>query len=343
MIFDLSNRSELNTTEIINQQSQAHDAQTESNNSLRGYAFILAAAAMWGTIGIFFTVLHFTYGLSALTIGFLRAGLAALFLFIGLGLWKRDALKLSRELVVLYVLFGLFGVAFFYVLNTEAVILTNVATASVLLYTAPVYVTLIAWRLWKEPLTTRKILAVIAAFIGCALVARVYDPGTLQLNGIGVLVAAAAGFTYALFTIFSKYLSTRASPWTTVTYSLFFGALFLLPLQFLNIPLFGESSAQNAQSYQSVLYEPFAWLALLGLCLGPTLGSYAFFNMGLRTTPASVASVIATIEPVVAVIAGYLIFGQMLEPLQILGAVIIIGAALSLTLQKEATQPVGTQ
>lgn len=291
-----------------------------------GYAFILAAACMWGTIGIFFAILHFDFGMSALSIGFLRAAIATLILVVGLLFYKRDALRLPRHLIRLYVLFGFFGVAFFYVLNAEAVILTNVATASVLLYTAPVYVTLFAWRLWGEPLTARKIGAVIAAFFGCALVARAYDPGTLQLNGVGVLVAAASGFTYALFTIFSKYLSTRASPWTTVTYSLIFGTLFLLPLQFVDIPGFG------ALGTEALYREPAAWLALLGLCLGPTLGSYALYNAGLVTVPAGVASVIATIEPIVAGIAGFIVFGQVLEPLQIVGAVIIICAALSLTL-----------
>lgn len=300
-----------------------------SKKSPRGYAFILGAASMWGTIGIFFTILHFTYGMSAVAIGFARAGIAGIFCLMFAAIWKRDALKLSRELVVVYGLFGLFGVAFFYVLNTEAVILTNVPTASVLLYTAPVFVTLLAWRLWREPLTVRKGIAVVGAFVGCALVARAYDPSALKLNGWGVLVAAFAGLMYALFTVFSKYLSTRASPITTVTYSLVFGTLFLLPLQFFEVPGMGPPG------YQVLLQQPLAWFALLGLCLGPTLGSYALFNMGLRDVPASVASVIATIEPIVAGIAGYFVFRQSLELLQVVGAVIIIAAALWLTLAHE--------
>ncbi len=309
--------------------SAAIDRETQNSTTdvpLRDYGFILGAAVMWGTIGIFFTILHFDFGMSALSIGFVRATLAALALVVFLALFKRDKLRLNRELLVTYILFGLFGIALFYVLNTQAVILTNLATASVLLYTAPIFVTIFAWRLWNEPLTGRKIAAVLAAFLGCALVAGAYDPGALVLNGIGVLVATASGFAYALFTIFSKHLSTRASPWTTVTYSLLFGALFLLPLQFIEIPGIG------APGYAALVNQPLAWLAMLGLCLGPTLGSYALFNAGLRTVPAGVASVIATIEPIVAVIAGYVIFGQTLEPLQLVGAAVIIGAALSLTL-----------
>jgi DME family drug/metabolite transporter len=191
-----------------------------------------------------------------------------------------------------------------------------------------VFVTLMAWWLWKEPLTRRKLVAVLAAFIGCALVARAYDVNALQWNGLGVLVAASVGFTYALFTLFSKYLSTRASPWTTVTYSLVFGTLFLLPLQFFEIPGLGAPGL-------TVLWErPMAWFALLGLCLGPTLGSYALFNAGLKTVPASVTSVIATIEPVVAGVAGWVVYQQTLEPLQILGAFVIVSAALALTVRR---------
>jgi drug/metabolite transporter (DMT)-like permease len=306
-------------------ESKSIKQQSAIQNPLLGYAFILGAACMWGTIGIFFSVLHYNFGMSALTIGVLRAGIAALLLALALGLWKRDALRFERTLLPPLLLFGLFGIAAFYVLNTEAVFLTNVATASVLLYTAPAFVTLLARRLWREPLTRRKIVAVVASFVGCTLVARVYAPNALALNGWGVLIGAAAGLTYGMFTLFSKYFSTRASPWTTVLYSLVFGTLFLLPLQFVPLP------GVEAPNYSALFEKPLAWAALLGLCLGPTLGSYALYNAGLRAVSASGASVIATIEPVVAGMAGFVVFGQTLEVLQIAGAIIIVAAALALT------------
>lgn len=291
----------------------------------RGYLLIIGAACMWGTIGIFFSVLHYNFGMSALTISILRAGLATLLLASALLVRQRDALRFPRALWVPLMLFGLVGIAAFYVLNIQAVFLTNVATASVLLYTAPAFVTLVAWRVWHEPLTPRKIIAVIASFIGCALVARVYDPGALQLNAWGVLIGAAAGFAYGMFTLFSKYFSTRTSPWTTVLYSLLFGTLFLIPLQFVPLP------GIEPVNYSALWAQPLAWAALIGLCLGPTLGSYALYNAGLRTVSASVASVIATIEPLVAVVAGFVIYQQTLEFLQIVGGGIIVVSALALT------------
>jgi DME family drug/metabolite transporter len=305
--------------EIVNHKS-------EIKNSLVGYLFVVGAAVMWGTIGIFFTVLHNDFQLSALAIGFLRALFAALLLLLALALVKPTLLRIARRTFMLYMGFGVLGIALFYIFNTEAVFLTNVATASVLLYTGPAFVTLFArWR-WREPLTARKLFALALALGGCALVAKAYDPAQLSLNGIGVLVGVGAGLAYAFFTIFAK-LSSHASPWTTALYSLIFGALFLLPMQFVQLAPF--SGAGIALFFQN----PRAWIWRLGLCLGPTLGSYALYNAAMQRVPASNASLVATIEPVVASIAGFVIFGQVLEAPQIVGAVLIVGAALSLSMR----------
>ncbi len=306
-------------SEIINHKS-------EFRNSLLGYLFVVGAAAMWGTIGIFFTILRDEYHLSAIAIGFLRATVAGFILICALAMFKPALLRVPRRALLTYVGFGFFGIATFYLFNIQAVFLTNVATASVLLYTAPVFVTLFArWR-WHEAITRRKLLALALATLGVAFVARAYDPAQLQLNLIGVLVSAGAGFAYALFTIFSK-LSSGQSPWTTAAYSLLFGGLFLLPLQLVYVP------ELSGQGLAPLLENRAVWLVLLGLCLGPTLGSYALYNAAMRRVPASNASLVATIEPVVASIAGFVIFGQVLEPLQVVGAALILLAAVSLTIR----------
>ena len=292
--------------------------------SLAGYLLVAGAAAMWGTIGIFFTILHNYFRLSALSIGFLRASLAASIVVTALAVFRPALLRASRRALLLYAGFGFFGIGLFYIFNTEAVILTNVATAAVLLYTAPAFVTVFAWRRWGEAITGRKILALALALFGCALVAKAYNPAQLQLNSVGVLIGAMAGFAYACFTLFAKS-SSKEPPWTTVAYSLLFGALFLLPLQFIQVP------GLSGEGFGALFQNGAACLVLLGLCLGPTLGSYVLYNAAMRRVPASNASLVATIEPVVASVAGFLIFGQVLEPLQIIGAVLIVGAAISLT------------
>ncbi len=291
---------------------------------MTGYLLVVAAAAMWGFIGVFFTLLHDRYGLSAISIAFLRAGLPAFMLLITLGALRPSLLRVSRRSLALYAGFGLFGIALFYIFNTQAVFLTGVATASVLLYTAPAFVTLFARWQWREPITGRKLIALLLAFVGCALVAQAYAPGRMEVNLLGIILGAAAGLAYACFTVFAKYSSAH-SPWTTVTYSLLFGTLFLLPFQFLN------ATGGTGTGLTTALGSLGAWALIMGLALGPTFGSYALYTAAVRHIPASNASLVATIEPVVATIAGYVFFGQVLELAQLLGAAMIVGGALILS------------
>ncbi len=297
---------------------------------MRGYFLVFLAAAMWGTLGLFFTALH-DFGVQALTIAFLRAAVPGAILFIVLLVTDHRALVVSRGALAFFALFGLVGIAAFYIVNVEAVILTNVPTASVMLYTAPAWVTLFAWRVWGESLTGRKILALVVVWVGILLVARFYDPAQIRLNGAGTFVAISTGIAYALYTIFSKFAVKQHAPTIAVMYSLLFGALFLLPTQFLPIPardeLVGEGFAPLARNQN-------AWVILAGLCFGPTLGSYVLYNVGLRHIPASNASVVASVEPVVAALLGWFVLGQMLEIWQWVGGILIVASAVWLSLQK---------
>lgn len=278
----------------------------------------MLAACIWSTIGLFTRQLHDLYDLSAMTIVFLRAGAAFLIAFSALALFKREQLRVSRQNLGWQIVYGLVGISIFYFLYAQAIITTSVTTAVVLLYTAPMFVTLIAWRIWGEPLTRRKLFSVGLAIVGCALVSKAYDPSQWNLNIVGGLIGLGAGFAYALFTLFNKHGMKRIPLWTLITYQLFFGTLFLLPLQ-------------SPDSLSVMIEKPTAWIFLLGLVLGPTLGSIALFNLGLQGLPASNVSIIATIEPVVASALAFFILGERMELLQMVGGGMVVGGALSLS------------
>jgi DME family drug/metabolite transporter len=286
--------------------------------STRGYLLVVAAAGLWGTLGLLFRTLHDDFGLSALTIAFLRAGIAFVILVIVLSVARPRLLKVAPRALPFFALYGFCGVAAFYFSYTQAVIQTTVTTAVVLLYTAPAFVTLIAWRVWREPLGARQIVALALAFIGCALVARAYDPAQLALNVMGLAFGLAAGFTYALYTVFSKFALERFSLWSALAYALFFGALFLTPLQ-------------TREGFAPLVQTPAAWIFLAALAAGPTLGSLALYNAGLLRVPASNASVIATIEPVVASVLAFVFLGERMELGQMVGGAMVIAGAVWLS------------
>ena len=120
----------------------------------------------------------------------------------------------------------------------------------------------------------------------------------------------ASGFFYALHYLLGKlYLGRYATP-TFFAYALPVAALALAPWA-----EFGPLT-------------PRALGALLALSLFSTYGAYLAFYAGLRRLPATVASVVATLEPVVAVVLAYLLFGEVLSPLGYFGALLVILAVL---------------
>lgn len=296
----------------------------------RGYVYVIMAACLWSTIGLLMRTLHDGYGLGALTLAFLRAGVAAAIALAALAIFQRDQLRLTRRALSQLALYGLIGVALFYWTYTNAIIQTSVTMAVVLLYTAPAFVTLIAWRVWREPLTGPKGIALVSAFVGCALVARAYDLTQLSGNWIGIFFGLGAGLTYALFTVFSKQVGKQFAPFTALTFELFFGAVFL-------------AFAQTPNDFAPLSAHPDAWIFLLALVFGPTLGSIWFFTAGLRSVPASNASILATIEPVIASALAFVFLGERLEPLQLIGGAMVIGGAIWLNVAERRVSPAATK
>ena len=284
----------------------------------RGYAFVLGAATLWATLGIIFKSLIDDYGLSRITIAFFRASLSAAILFAALVTRRPGALRIAKRDILLFTAFGLFAVAAFFIVYVTAIDLVGVSVAAVLLYTAPAWVAVISALFLAEQLTMRKLIAVMLAMIGCTLVARIYDVSGLKLNGLGILAGLGAGLGYALYSVLSKIGVRRYDGWTVLVYGLLFGSVFLAPLQ-------------SPQSIVAALRQPGAVVWLLALALGPTLGAGLAFNAGLRYIPVSSASVVATLEPVIASLLAFAFLHERLDLAQLAGGALILIAVIILT------------
>ena len=285
---------------------------------LRGYAFVLVAATLWATLGIIFKALIGDYGLSRITIAFFRASLSAVVLFAALALRRPSSLRVKARDALFFAAFGLFGIAAFYIVYITAIDLAGMSVAAVLLYTAPAWVALISAVFLGEKLTPVKLVAVTLAMAGCALVARVYDVRGLQLNWLGIVAGLGAGLTYALYSVFNKVGLRRHDGWTVLAYGLLAGSVFLAPLQ-------------SPQWLVAALRQPGAVIWLLVLALGPTLGAGLSFNAGLRYVPVSSASIVATLEPVIASLLAFTFLHERLDPAQLVGGGLILAAVIFLT------------
>ena len=191
---------------------------------------------------------------------------------------------------------------------------TTIATAAVLLYTAPAWVVVLARVFFNEALAPMKLLAVALTFAGSALVVGAI-PWALRVNTLGVLAGLGAGLTYGLYSIFGKVALRRYSAMTTVVFSLGFGAVFLL------------LAAGGLHPVAPEVLPALAYLIVI-----PTAAAYLLYTAGLRRVEAGRASIVATLEPVVAALAGTVILREPFAPVQwIGGALVLIGV---LTVQK---------
>ncbi len=209
---------------------------------------------------------------------------------------------------MLFAAYGAVSVAGFMTIYLTAIERTTIATAAVLLYTAPAWVVVLARVFFGEALTRMKLLAVALTFAGSGLVAGAI-PGALRVHPIGVLAGLGAGLTYGLYSIFGKAALRRYSVLTTVVFSLGFGAVFLL------------IAAGGLHPVASAGLPALAYLIII-----PTATAYLLYTAGLQRVEAGGASIVATLEPVVAALAGTVILRESFAPVQwIGGALVLIG------------------
>lgn len=277
----------------------------------RGTAYVLAAASLWGTLGIV-ARLAYAGGATPGEVVFFRAAIA--FGLAWAAAWRQGvSLAVPRRRWPLLVAYGTISVGLFYLSYFWAVRLLPVAVAAVLLYTAPVLVAVLARLLLGEPLGPRRVLALAVAVAGVVLVSAP-DPAA-GVPWVGLAVGLLAGLTYALYSIFGKLALRDLDPAAVVVYTLGVGALVLL----VALP---PSRLLRLEWTPAV----WGWVVLLGA--GPTFLAYRLYTAGLQWIPASTAAIVATVEPVVAALLGWLVLGEALTGGQGVGALLVLLASV---------------
>jgi len=209
--------------------------------------------------------------------------------------------------------FGVICIASFYGVYQMAINEGGAALASVLMYTAPAWVALLAWWFLGEGMSPLKLAAVVATLAGVACVSGIVGGGAA--SGIiatprAILFGLLSGLTYAMYYIFGKGRLKRYSTPVLFLHSLPLGAVLLFP--------FVEFSAKT----------PGAWVAIVTVSLFSTWGAYSAYYAGLRHLEATRASVVATLEPVVAAVVAFAWWGERFTASGIIGAGLILGAVI---------------
>jgi drug/metabolite transporter (DMT)-like permease len=281
-------------------------------------ALVVLAAACFSTSGIFISLVIRGSGISPWGLAFWRDFGTFTSLLVGMTLLRATKkLRVNRRDLPLLAAMGAISIGLFHVLWNTAVLVNGVSVATVIQSNAPIFVTIMAWLLWRESLTWRKIGAVAMALIGTILISRVRGLEATQITPFGLLVALGAAFAYGGFSLFGKKLVGNYSSWTLLVYAFGFGALTLLPFQV------GSSIPWPLSSRVLGSYA--------GLVLLTTISGFALYTTGLRRLQASVAAIAATTEVPFAAILSFVALGERLNGGRILGAVLVVSGVVLLS------------
>lgn len=274
----------------------------------------MIAASLWGLLGIFGTFGQ-RAGLTAYDVAWWRA-VAGAATFGMHTLVVRARLPRGRDLLVTAV-FGLVAGAVFYASYQIAVATGGAALASVLLYTAPAFVAIVGVTLLGERPSPLEAGAVVFSVVGVALVA-VGGGGGVRVTGIALAAGLTAGASYSLYYLYGRIYYRRYDPAACLTVALTVAAVTLTPL------------ASPALLDPATLQEAWPWLAAIGVL--STYVAYLAHSAALRRLPATPASVVATVEPVIAAGLAAALLGERPGGLALLGGLVVLGAATTLAL-----------
>ena len=294
----------------------------KSKSSKLGIVLIILAGCFWGSMGIFVRKLE-TFGFSAIQIVSIRITLAALIFSLVLLVKDPGGFKISPKDIPIFLGLGFGSILFFTVCYFTAITMMPLSTAAILLYTSPVWITLMSIFFFHEKLDKRKLIALALAFAGCVLVSGISGEG---MTMTGLLVGLGSGIGYGLYSILGKIALRKYSSYTVTTYTFIFAA----------VGSWTISQPANMMGKFSAVPNPgfliaFCFLTALITAVIPFLS----YTLGLESVEASKAGIIATIEPMVATLIGVFVFSEKLTIISGAGILLILTAVVILNLKVE--------
>nr|WP_211516920.1 EamA family transporter [Fictibacillus solisalsi] len=278
------------------------------------YLWIAGGAALWGTIGIFIKELS-SMGFTPIQIVVLRALSAAVSFFILTFFLNRSLLKIRIRDSYYFIGTGLLSIAFFNWCYFKSMEEVSLSVAAVLLYTAPAFVLILSRIFFRDFITKKKVAALLVTFLGCVFVVGYLPASNGGITWTGLLTGLGSGLGYSLYSIFGKAASAKYKTLTITTYTFIFAGCALFPISGL--------------SHSAHLFEDTrVWLYIIGLGIVPTVLAYILYTVGLRQVEPSKAAIVATVEPVVATLAGFFLFQEKLTLWQCAGILLVIFSAV---------------
>ncbi|NLJ89680.1 MAG: EamA family transporter [Clostridiales bacterium] len=270
----------------------------ENRRTLKGYLLIFLSGVFWGLGGYFVTQMSNT-GISSLMTAFSGHFLSLLPLLIYLLAKKGiNGLKISKKGLFYSFLLGSLTKGIFKLANDTAITLVGVATASILMYLAPLFTALMSMVFFKEKLRKYQHFALVINLLGCILMVTGGNFTALSISGIGLTLGIISGFLYALNTILGKLATSGDDPETMTFYMLLFSAttMALFAKPWLHLDLFTNKT--------------FIFWGLLNSLSTGLIANLLYLRGLSMNVDASKATIIASGEVIIATLSGVILLSE---------------------------------
>jgi drug/metabolite transporter (DMT)-like permease len=286
-----------------------------------GYAMVAIAATLFAVNGSVSKVV-LDSGLSSLELAQIRATCAALGLVVFLLAFARRRLRVDRRELLFLVAFGIVGVALVQWLYFVAIHNLPVGVALLIEFTAPLFVALFARFVYEEQIRRRIWVAVVLCLAGLAVVVEIWTGVAFSTVGVTAALGGALGLTAYL--LMAERERRHRDP---VSLS-FYGFLFAAGLWAVVQPLwrFPWDVLDDSVSLQGHLSEHAApvWALVGFVIVVGTIITFSLLTGALRHITATRASIVATLEPVIATVVAWVWLGETFGTAQLVGGAVVL-------------------
>jgi len=294
-----------------------------------GYVMVVTAALLWAVNGTVAKVMLLG-GMPSADLAELRATGAFACLFVIVLLTAPRSLRMSRRELPAVAVYGLVGFVLVQLLYFVAIKRLEVGIALLIEFTAPVFVALYARFVLDEPVRSRVWVALALSVGGLAMVAQVWQGGTLDT--IGVLAAFGAALSLTVYFLLGEHNVGRRDPVSLTCLAFGFTTLFwavVRPWWHFPFHLLGQdvSLLGNLADKHLPMWVLAGWLVVLG-----TVVPFSLSFGALRHLRGAHVGLVGMVEPVAASLVAYLWLGEQLQVVQLVGgAVVLVGVVLAET------------
>ena len=294
-------------------------------HNVRGYFFIIGATVFWGVSATVAKFL-FTQNISPIVLVQMRMTVSCFVIVVAFLLYDRSVFRIAIKDLPRFAILGIVGIAgsnftYYYIIHA-----TNVATGILIQYMAPLIVLGYAVLTRDEEINFVKFLAAIVSLAGCYLAVSGERISFHNLSEFGIAMCVASPVVWAINNIVLRQILNSYRVWTVTIYAFIFGTLFW----FFLIPPW---------KIIEVDYPLKTWEIFFAVGMISVLIPHSLYFIGAQHLTASRAIITATFEPVVAIGSAFFFLGELLTPVQIAGAAIVISAIVILQYKPE-TAPI---